>query len=127
MINDEYIPFTIGRQKHIALIAHDSKKQELVEWVDANKDILKGISCAERHYGAPCRGQDRASRQGLQQRPAWRGPAGKLRIVEGAIDFVVFFWDPLESQPHDLDVRRFFGSQSFTTFLLRRTRPRPTS
>ncbi|NLM60563.1 MAG: methylglyoxal synthase, partial [Clostridiales bacterium] len=41
MIKDEYIPFTIGKQKHIALIAHDSKKQELVEWVDANKEILK--------------------------------------------------------------------------------------
>ncbi len=41
MLQDEYISFTIEKQKHIALIAHDSKKKELVDWVEANKHILK--------------------------------------------------------------------------------------
>ena len=43
MIMDEYIKFTIAKQKHIALIAHDSKKDEMIEWVEENKDILKTI------------------------------------------------------------------------------------
>ena len=44
MITDDYIKFTIGKQKHIALIAHDSKKDEMIEWVEENKDILKNHS-----------------------------------------------------------------------------------
>jgi methylglyoxal synthase len=106
MINDEYIPFTIGRQKHIALIAHDSKKQELVEWVDANKDILKG------HFlcGTGTTARLVVDKTGLPVKAYNSGPLGgdlqvSSRIVEGAIDFVVFFWDPLESQPHDPDVK----------------------
>ena len=106
MINDEYIPFTIGKQKHIALIAHDSKKQELVEWVDANKDILKG------HFlcGTGTTARLVVDKTGLPVKAYNSGPLGgdlqvSSRIVEGAIDFVVFFWDPLESQPHDPDVK----------------------
>ena len=41
MVDDDYIYFTIGKQKHIALIAHDGKKRELVAWVERNADILK--------------------------------------------------------------------------------------
>ena len=40
-MNDEYITFTIGKQKRIALIAHDGKKPELIKWCDDNKEILK--------------------------------------------------------------------------------------
>ncbi len=42
MANDNYVTFEIGKTKHIALVAHDGKKKELVEWCDRNKDILKG-------------------------------------------------------------------------------------
>jgi len=106
MIQDDYINFTIGKQKHIALIAHDSKKQELVEWVEQNKEILKG------HFlcGTGTTARLIVDRTGLPVRAYNSGPLGGdqqigSRIVEGNIDFVVFFWDPLEAQPHDPDVK----------------------
>lgn len=106
MVQDDYIKFTIGRQKHIALIAHDTKKQELVEWVEKNKEILK---C---HFlcGTGTSARLIADKTGLPVKGYNSGPLGGdqqigSRIVEGNIDFVVFFWDPLESQPHDPDVK----------------------
>jgi len=106
IIQDEYITFTIGRQKKIALIAHDSKKQELVEWVLENKETLKshflcGTGTTARliaeHTTLPVKAYNSGPLGGDQQIGS--------RIVEGAVDFVVFFWDPLESQPHDPDVK----------------------
>lgn len=106
MVQDEYINFTIGKQKHIALIAHDSKKHELVEWVEQNKDILKG------HFlcGTGTTARLIVDRTGLPVKAYNSGPLGGdqqigSRIVEGNIDFVVFFWDPLAAQPHDPDVK----------------------
>ncbi len=106
MILDDYINFTIGRQKHIALIAHDAKKMDLVEWALKNKDILKG------HFlcGTGTTARLLADKTNLPVKGYNSGPLGGdqqigSRIVEGAIDFVVFFSDPLESQPHDPDVK----------------------
>jgi methylglyoxal synthase len=106
IIQDEYITFTIGRQKKIALIAHDSKKQELVEWVQDNIDILKS------HFlcGTGTTARLIAEQTTLPVKAYNSGPLGGdqqigSRIVEGAVDFVVFFWDPLEAQPHDPDVK----------------------
>lgn len=106
MIQDDYINFTIGKQKHIALIAHDSKKNELVEWVENNKKILKG------HFlcGTGTTARLIVDRTGLPVKAYNSGPLGGdqqigSRIVEGNIDFVIFFWDPLEAQPHDPDVK----------------------
>lgn len=106
MLQDEYIGFTIEKQKHIALIAHDSKKDEIVEWVEENKDILKN------HFlcGTGTTARMIADKTELPVRAYNSGPLGGdqqigSRIVEGNIDFVIFFWDPLESQPHDPDVK----------------------
>ena len=106
MLQDDYIGFIIEKQKHIALIAHDSKKQEIVEWVDANKHILKN------HFlcGTGTTARLIAEKTELPVRAYNSGPLGGdqqigSRIVEGNIDFVIFFWDPLESQPHDPDVK----------------------
>lgn len=106
MIMDDYINFTIGKQKHIALIAHDRKKPELVEWVDKNKDILKN------HFlcGTGTTARLLADKTGLPVKGYNSGPLGGdqqigSRIVEGNIDFVIFFSDPLEAQPHDPDVK----------------------
>lgn len=106
MIQDDYINFTIGRQKHIALIAHDTKKHELVEWVERNKDILKG------HFlcGTGTTARLIVDKTGLPVKAYNSGPLGGdqqigSRIVEGNIDFVIFFWDPLAAQPHDPDVK----------------------
>lgn len=106
MLLDDYIYFKIGKTKHIALIAHDGKKQELVKWADRNKEILKnhflcGTGTTARlisdQTGLPVKGYNSGPLGGDQQIGS--------RIVEGGIDFVVFLWDPLESQPHDPDVK----------------------
>ena len=106
MLLDDYIYFKIGKTKHIALIAHDGKKQELVKWADNNKEILKnhflcGTGTTARlisdQTGLPVKGYNSGPLGGDQQIGS--------RIVEGGIDFVVFLWDPLESQPHDPDVK----------------------
>ncbi|BCN30036.1 methylglyoxal synthase [Anaeromicropila herbilytica] len=106
MLQDDYVKFTIGKQKHIALIAHDSKKPELIQWVEDNKEILKN------HFlcGTGTSARLIADKTGLPVRGYNSGPLGGdqqigAKIVEGGIDFVVFFWDPLEAQPHDPDVR----------------------
>lgn len=96
----------IGRHKHIALIAHDSKKKQLVAWADRHKDILK------EHFlcGTGTTASLIAEKTGLPVRAFKSGPLGGdqqvgAQIVEGAVDFMIFFWDPLESQPHDPDVK----------------------
>ena len=106
MLQDEYINFTISKQKHIALIAHDSKKQEIIEWVEENKEILKN------HFlsGTGTTARLISEKTELPVRAYNSGPLGGdqqigSRIVEGNIDMVIFFWDPLESQPHDPDVK----------------------
>jgi methylglyoxal synthase len=105
-IQDSYIPFTIGKQKKIALIAHDSKKPAMVAWVEKHADILKG------HFlcGTGTTARLIADRTGLPVKAFNSGPLGGdqqigARIVEGTIDFMIFFWDPLEAQPHDPDVK----------------------
>lgn len=106
MINDDFINFTIGKQKHIALIAHDNKKAELVNWVEKNKKVLSN------HFlcGTGTTARLISEKTGLPVRGYNSGPLGGdqqigSRIVEGNIDMVVFLWDPLESQPHDPDVK----------------------
>lgn len=106
MLLDDFIYFKIGKKKNIALIAHDSKKQELVNWVDKHKDILKKHSLC----GTGTTARLISDKTGLPVKGYNSGPLGGdqqigSRIVEGNIDFVVFLWDPLESQPHDPDVK----------------------
>lgn len=102
----KYVDFEIGKQKHIALVAHDGKKQEMVAWCDRNKDILKN------HFlcGTGTTARLIAEKTGLPVRAYNSGPLGGdqqigAKIVEGGIDFMVFLWDPLEAQPHDPDVK----------------------
>ena len=102
----ERLTMTIGRQKQIALIAHDNKKRELIEWCEEHKDILKnhflcGTGTTARmitdQTGLPVKGYNSGPLGGDQQIGA--------RIVEGRVDFVIFFSDPLTAQPHDPDVK----------------------
>ena len=97
---------TIGKQKNIALIAHDQKKHELIDWCEAHKEILKhhflcGTGTTARMItdatGLPVKGYNSGPLGGDQQIGA--------KIVEGQIDFMIFLWDPLEAQPHDPDVK----------------------
>ena len=106
MLNDNFVTFEIGKAKHIALVAHDGKKKELIEWCDKNKEILKG------HFlcGTGTTARLIAEKTGLPVKGYNSGPLGGdqqigAKIVEGQIDFVIFFSDPLTAQPHDPDIR----------------------
>ncbi|MBQ1237180.1 MAG: methylglyoxal synthase [Oscillospiraceae bacterium] len=98
--------WTIGKQKNIALIAHDSMKPAMIEWCEKNKDILKEHFL----YGTGTTARMITDRTGLPVRGHNSGPLGGdlqigAKIVEGRIDFVIFFSDPLAAQPHDPDVK----------------------
>jgi methylglyoxal synthase len=93
-------------RKRIALIAHDNRKPDLVEWALYNRGTLT------RHelYGTGTTGALVAAELGQPVHLFLSGPLGGdqqvgAAIAEGRIDFVVFFWDPLEPQPHDVDVK----------------------
>jgi methylglyoxal synthase len=93
-------------RKRIALIAHDNRKPDLVEWARFNRGTLA------RHelYATGTTGALVAQELDLTVNRFLSGPLGGdqqvgAAIAEGRIDFVVFFWDPLEPQPHDVDVK----------------------
>jgi methylglyoxal synthase len=94
------------RNKKIALIAHDNKKEELFEWAKGNCKLLAEHSL----FATGATGQLLKSRLGLNLTQLQSGALGGdqqigSRISEGQIDFVVFFSDPLEPQPHDADIK----------------------
>ena len=100
----DYLPMTIRRQKNIALIAHDQKKRELIQWCGEHilsKHFLCGTGTTARMItdatNLPVKGYNSGPLGGDQQIGA--------KIVEGKIDFVIFFSDPLTAQPHDPDVK----------------------
>ena len=104
--NDDFITLTLGKQKNIALIAHDGKKQEMLDWCEWNKEILS------KHFlsGTGTTARLITERTGLPVRIYNSGPLGGdqqigAKIVEGVLDFIVFFSDPLTAQPHDTDIR----------------------
>ena len=106
MFEYQYVECTLPKQKSIALIAHDNKKPEIIDWCLANKSIL------EHHFlcGTGTTAKMIAEKTGLPIRGYNSGPLGGdqqigSRIVEGKIDLVVFFSDPLQAQPHDPDVK----------------------
>ena len=102
----DYLTMTIGKQKNIALIAHDQKKRELIDWCQEHREVLAkhflcGTGTTARMItdstGLPVKGYNSGPLGGDQQIGA--------KIVECKIDFVIFFSDPLTAQPHDPDVK----------------------
>jgi methylglyoxal synthase len=96
----------MARRKNIALVAHDNKKEELVEWAKCHCILLAEHSL----YSTRRTGQLLENRLGLKVTLLESGPLGGdqqigSRISEGQIDFVIFFSDPLQSQAHDPDVK----------------------
>ena len=98
--------FKIGIHKHIALIAHDNRKEALITWIKDNKEELS------KHflYGTGTTAKLISEQVGLPVKPYLSGPLGGdqqigSHIADGQIDFMIFFWDPLTSQPHDPDVK----------------------
>lgn len=90
----------------IALIAHDQCKEAMVEWCSANRDSLARYEL----WATGTTGKVVAQATGLNVATVASGPLGGdleigAKIVGGAIDVLVFFWDPLSPQPHDPDVK----------------------
>ena len=98
------LPVPAGRR--IALIAHDNKKQDMLEWAKYNLTLLTGHEL----FATATTGRLLHERLGLPVTCFRSGPFGGdqqigARIAEGGIDLLVFLWDPLEPQPHDPDVK----------------------
>ncbi len=94
------------KKKKIALIAHDHRKSDLIDWCEFNSGSLS------RHklYGTGTTGKMIIDEVGLDVTPFNSGPLGGdlqigAAIAENKIDMMIFFWDPLEAQPHDVDVK----------------------
>ena len=90
----------------LALIAHDQKKAEMVSWAMKNKESLSRFNLC----GTGTTAKLIADATGLEVKRYLSGPLGGdqqigAKIAEGEIDSVVFFWDPLNAQPHDPDVK----------------------
>lgn len=105
-MSSNYLTMTIEKTKTIALIAHDNKKEELIAWCIDHKATL------EKHFlcGTGTTARMITDRTGLPVKGYNSGPLGGdqqigAKIVEGKIDCIVFFSDPLTAQPHDPDVK----------------------
>ena len=93
-------------KKTIALIAHDNKKADMVNWALKNKETLAKYDLC----GTGTTAKLVAEATDLTVKRYLSGPLGGdqqigAKVAEGKIDMVIFFWDPLESQPHDPDVK----------------------
>src|SRR5512142_750588 len=95
-----------GSRKHIALVAHDNKKKDLLEWAKYNRDLLARHELfATGTTGALLEEILKTPFTKLQSGPLGGDQQIGAKIAEGQIDFVIFFWDPLEPHPHDPDVK----------------------
>lgn len=93
-------------KKKIALIAHDRRKKDLIEWVQFNKGTLS----KHELYATGTTGTLIEQKTGLKVRKFKSGPLGGdqeigAKISEGEIDVLIFFWDPLEPLAHDVDIK----------------------
>lgn len=93
-------------RKTIALVAHDNKKPEIVKWATDNAEKLKNYDLC----GTGTTAKLVAEATGLTVKPYLSGPLGGdleigAKVAEGKINAVIFFWDPLQAQPHDPDIK----------------------
>lgn len=94
------------KRKNIALIAHDHRKSDLIDWCEFNSGSLSEHNL----FGTGTTGKLIADKVGLTVNRFQSGPLGGdlqigAAIAEHKIDMMIFFWDPLQAQPHDVDVK----------------------
>lgn len=99
-------PRILKEKKTIALVAHDHKKDDLIEWIAYNREKLIN----HQLVATGTTGKLIEERIGVPVQRVLSGPLGGDQqigsmIANGAIDLVIFFWDPMEAQPHDSDVK----------------------
>lgn len=92
--------------KKIAIVAHDNKKEDILEWARFNRLLL----AQHELFASGTTGKMLEEEVGIPIKCLQSGPLGGdqqigAKIAEGAIDFLIFFWDPLEPHPHDPDVK----------------------
>lgn len=103
-IKDSTLP--MRAKKNIALIAHDHRKMDLLDWAEFNSNLL-----AEHNlFGTGTTGALVAEKLNLPVYTFKSGPLGGdlqigTAIVQNEVDLMIFFWDPLQAQPHDVDVK----------------------
>ncbi|MDZ7756657.1 MAG: methylglyoxal synthase [Rhodohalobacter sp.] len=96
----------MGEKKRIGLVAHDFRKRDLIDWADYNRDILM----EHELFGTGTTGGLLADKLDLPVHRFMSGPLGGdlqigASIAESKLDILIFFWDPLMAQPHDVDVK----------------------
>ncbi|MGB9674020.1 MAG: methylglyoxal synthase [Anaerolineales bacterium] len=102
----EFTKIIMKPDKKIALVAHDNKKRDLLEWAKFNRDLL----AHHELFATGTTGDVLEKELGLTVNKLQSGPLGGdqqigAKIAANEIDFLIFFWDPLEPMPHDPDVK----------------------
>ena len=92
-------------RKRIALVAHDNRKKDLVEWADHNRTILSDCDIYATGTTGRLLSESFPAVNRLKSGPLGGDQQLGALIAEGMIDYMIFFWDPMTSQPHDVDVK----------------------
>lgn len=106
MVTTSHKRILMPHDKHIALVAHDNKKADLLDWAKFNRTLL----AHHKIYATGTTGKLLETELEMPVHRLQSGPLGGdqqigAKITEGKIDFIIFFWDPLEPMSHDTDVK----------------------